>query len=509
LNKTATLVFVLLLCCSVICVAAVYGNLSSEDQKQNLNPDSTSQDKISTPKLDSTPSGPPLGAIVVPDDFPTIYQAVNNASDNDTVYVRSGQYNESVTIDKSLNLMGEDKQAKVDANSVAPNFLITNDNVNVTGFFMVNTATPGSDGPFWMPNYVYPTYKPNIVIHGSANCHIFGNSLSSAVAGVLLENSVQCSVIDNEVGGGNGVELQSSTGNYVADNVVNGAAAGLWIQNSANNTFVNNIISRTVTGVWLSAASGNTFRDNLLVGCFYNFGITGNERLAYINDVDASNLIDGKPIIYLVGKTGQVVPANASSIILADCTDMVIQDFSLALSYRGIVLANTNDSTIRNTRLGSVNTTWQEDFGQKALDIQLVSSFGNSIESNYGNVWLNFSSNNRITHNTGVIRIENSNSNQIIQNTITPISFLSTDRGIQLSNSENNRIQGNTIYNSGCGIFLGDYANSNSKILLFSFPEELATAMQLPTSRTQPQRKNEAPNKGFPKPKIRNPLTKI
>jgi len=47
--------------------------------------------------------------ITVPDDFPTIQAAAGNASDGDTIFIRAGLYNESVTLDKALTLLGEDR----------------------------------------------------------------------------------------------------------------------------------------------------------------------------------------------------------------------------------------------------------------------------------------------------------------------------------------------------------------------------------------------------------------
>jgi nitrous oxidase accessory protein NosD len=45
--------------------------------------------------------------ITVPDDCPTIQDAVRVANSGDTVYVRSGVYFENVVVDKSISLIGE------------------------------------------------------------------------------------------------------------------------------------------------------------------------------------------------------------------------------------------------------------------------------------------------------------------------------------------------------------------------------------------------------------------
>jgi pectin methylesterase-like acyl-CoA thioesterase len=46
--------------------------------------------------------------IIVPDNYPTIQEAVDAATNGDTVFVRSGEYDEDVVIDsKSISLIGE------------------------------------------------------------------------------------------------------------------------------------------------------------------------------------------------------------------------------------------------------------------------------------------------------------------------------------------------------------------------------------------------------------------
>ncbi|MFB0501107.1 MAG: cohesin domain-containing protein, partial [Candidatus Bathyarchaeia archaeon] len=41
--------------------------------------------------------------ITVPDDYPTIQEAINNANDGDTIFVYNGTYHEHVTINKSIS----------------------------------------------------------------------------------------------------------------------------------------------------------------------------------------------------------------------------------------------------------------------------------------------------------------------------------------------------------------------------------------------------------------------
>ncbi|MCD6240404.1 hypothetical protein J7K27_02620 [Candidatus Bathyarchaeota archaeon] len=54
---------------------------------------------------------------MVPDDYPTIQEAINAANMGDTIYVRSGVYYEKLILNKTVNLIGENKETTViDAN---------------------------------------------------------------------------------------------------------------------------------------------------------------------------------------------------------------------------------------------------------------------------------------------------------------------------------------------------------------------------------------------------------
>lgn len=46
--------------------------------------------------------------IRVPDDYPTIQEAINAASPGDTIQVAAGTYYERVTVNKTVTLIGED-----------------------------------------------------------------------------------------------------------------------------------------------------------------------------------------------------------------------------------------------------------------------------------------------------------------------------------------------------------------------------------------------------------------
>ena len=55
----------------------------------------------------------PTTTIIVPDNYSNIRAAIDNASSGDTVFVRSGTCNQTINIDKSLKLVGQDAQTTI------------------------------------------------------------------------------------------------------------------------------------------------------------------------------------------------------------------------------------------------------------------------------------------------------------------------------------------------------------------------------------------------------------
>jgi len=105
------------------------------------------------------------GTIVVPDDYPTIQEAINHASEGDTVFVRSGTYYGQVIVNKTVSLIGENRHTVVlDGSSLGVETLtITAGNVGVSELQI-------TDG-----------YFSAIVIHGGnttiSNCIITINGI--------------------------------------------------------------------------------------------------------------------------------------------------------------------------------------------------------------------------------------------------------------------------------------------------------------------------------------------
>jgi parallel beta-helix repeat protein len=120
---------------------------------------------------------------------------------------------------------------------------------------------------------------------------------------------------------------------------------------ASDNKLLNNTVTNCGSGIILSSSSNTLLRNNVMTNNTYNFGVQG----IYTNDVDDSNLVDGRPIIYWVKQQNKTVPSNAGYVAIVNCTNVVVQGLSLVNNVQGVVLCYTEDSTV--TKNTVTNTT--------------------------------------------------------------------------------------------------------------------------------------------------------
>ncbi|UCG68596.1 MAG: right-handed parallel beta-helix repeat-containing protein, partial [Thermoplasmata archaeon] len=71
--------------------------------------------------------------------FTSIQEAINHASEGDTIYVCSGTYNEHLTIDKPITLMGEDMATTIiDGDDYGKVIFVSGDDVSISGLTIQN-----------------------------------------------------------------------------------------------------------------------------------------------------------------------------------------------------------------------------------------------------------------------------------------------------------------------------------------------------------------------------------
>jgi len=167
-----------------------------------------------------------------PNNYTRIQDAIDNASDGDTVFVYSGIYNESITINNiSIELIGEDKNTTIidGSDKNESGIWLTSNNVTIANFKIQNN------------------YYGGIYIRPSKDCRILNNIISLNRYGVFAESSSNITFICNSIIDNNneGLHLYKSHGCLISGNLImhNGGYHSIKIDSSGGTTITNNTIS--------------------------------------------------------------------------------------------------------------------------------------------------------------------------------------------------------------------------------------------------------------------------
>lgn len=193
--------------------------------------------------------------------------------------------------------------------------------------------------------------------------------------------------------------------------------SGIYIDHSLKAYVSDNNVIDSNLGIYLYASSNIVLRNNNMTTNRYNFGVYGDNLQDYIHDIDASNMVDGKPLIYWVNQTNRQPPVNAGYIAIVNSTNITLQDLTLSRNWQAVLFAYSTNSNIKNvTATRNMDCIWllncsacsvmdstisDNSWGGIALvDSSACSAYGNNINNNveYG-VFLSDSSDNLFYHN--------------------------------------------------------------------------------------------------------------
>ncbi len=224
--------------------------------------------------LGSTETAAIQRTLTVPDDFPAIQLAIDNASETDTIVVRSGTYNESLVIDVSISLIGEGRdcttvQGELDSHVIN----VLANNVTIRGFKIVS----GETGPLKIHsgieliNVDHVNIRDNTITgnfvgislgdqyRGSHHNIIQDNKIMRNRYGIFLAHSDENTIFGNTIADSmwNGIELDWCTlntlcGNWITNSTAYGLEIPLETPGSGNifyhNSFINNNLKVAVSG---------------------------------------------------------------------------------------------------------------------------------------------------------------------------------------------------------------------------------------------------------------------
>jgi len=448
----------------------------------------------------------------------------NNMTDNEYNFGVTGSYLSHFVqdVDTSNKVNGKpiyyllhqkDKEISDDAGYVA---VVNSTNITVTGLDLMNNVhgvlfafTSGSlvenvntsnntYGVFLydssnntiLGNAVTSKGKRGIQLVSSNNNTVGNNTITNNYVGVglwlLSESNEICNNVISNFGVG-GVELYSdhSGSNTFSNNTVTGGDYGIELYYSGSNTFDSNTVTNNDYGMELYYSDNSTLRNNNITGNSYNLGVYGESLSNFIHEIDTSNLVNGRPVYYLVNQHDKSILGHAGYVAAINSTSVSVEDLMLTDNGQGVLFAYTTNSTITNVTafhnydgiylrrsdcntIGRNNVTTNERVG-----IYLLTSDNNTI------------SGNNLTHNDYGLRLYKSSNNTISGNKATS----NEGDGIGLHYSNDNTIADSIVTHNTVNIYL---YNSNDNTIVGNKESEGTVGILLTESKGNVIRENAA-----------------
>ena len=358
--------------------------------------------------------------------------------------VQKVEAGEIIYIRENGNVEGTDKIQR-DGNvytftdNISDEIVVERNNIVVDGadYTLQGTGAEGSNGielarrsNVTVKNMEIKAFWYGILLYDSSIIIISGNKITNnGWIGIALSDSFNIIISGNKITNSLiGLFSMESLNNFSNNNTISGNNVtanylfGINLGGSSNNCISgNNVTANNDSGIVLSGSSNNVLRNNVMADNRFNFAVFGSALSDFMNDVDTSNTVDGKPIVYLINQQNlsidpQTYP-NIGYLAVINSTNITIRCLHMKNNYQSVLLAYTNESLVQNV------TTTNNHAG-----ISLVSSSNNSITGS------------TIANNEYGIHLCNSSSNTINGNKIT-----NNNRGIWLQESSNNKFHHNTF----------------------------------------------------------------
>jgi parallel beta-helix repeat protein len=292
-------------------------------------------------------------------DYSSIGEAINAASEGDTIYVHNGTYYEHLTIDKTLILQGEKPETTIiDGEQTGTIITITAGmlkTIDISGFTLQHSGTILAVNSF--DSAIFSKKGATILL--SNNIFIHHNISGAIIYGGMDHIINNNSFIDNRC---YGLIMNSDLDSIITYNQFEGTGYGMYLSQSSNskvthNSFEGGYNINSLADIILQYSNNvklkrNEF-SNGMVGIFC-FDSKNNENLITENNFDNSAVFV---------KTNLELSLNKGSLAQLLTNPLSTQT---ALSHQlASMLKNTNDEkglTILPTQQTSAKTTWDANY---------------------------------------------------------------------------------------------------------------------------------------------------
>jgi len=268
--------------------------------------------------------------VVVPDDYESIQDAIDNASENDCIYVKSGVYFESIIVDKKgISLIGENRSTIICGMASINSVIIFSDYVKISNFSIVGSISSGivinssfveidnvlvgscggngiellgsdnviiencditniNDSAIFLRESKNNIIRKNSIIGNKNYNH---NDSANILNGIILSKSDNNIIEKNNIQYPKeyGIDIVYSNQNIISDNRIENSYFNGMILYSCNNSLViNNFIGRNYEdGLWIYYSNNNKFVNNTIDNNYWN----GIDIVESFNNLLKGNII--------------------------------------------------------------------------------------------------------------------------------------------------------------------------------------------------------------------------
>ena len=239
--------------------------------------------------------------------------------------------------------------------------------------------------------------------------------------------------------------------------------SGIFVDSSRNCTIENNSFSKSNFAISLYASTNTTIANNTMAG--NGIYLTGHHPSHWnSHSIYTSNIVNGRPIVFLKNVVGGSVSLESGQVILANCTNVRVENLSVSNTSIGIQLGFSSHNTIVNS---SFSRNGESGIFLSYSNDNIVAS-NNVSDNDWAGITLSYSNDNIVDNNTAA--------NKVLDNGIPPRYLL----GIHLEFSANNVIRNNNISKNafyGVGLYYSNgntvadntiYSNGNDDIHLYT-----------------------------------------
>lgn len=353
-----------------------------------------------------------------PGNYTKIQDAMKDVQDGDTIFVydESSPYTESLRINKSINLIGENTITTILNATSQTNIRVLAHRVLIRGFTLLNYYDNYDSYGVDAFDSKYLKFKNNIVI----GCDY----------GLQLSYFSNCTIENNEI----------------RDGTVGIDAYNIFTSTFANNSFIDNKCGIELNYAQNNILSNNTFINNGMSLVDYSYPNTFIE-----------NKVNGKTLFYFENESDIVIDNESiGQLFLIGCKNIIIKNIEVSNATLGIEIIRSDNCLVTNTKLYS-----NYDAGIALLEqCQNNTISYNDINYNYYGIlcesyYFPFKNNtfigNTIRFNKNGIALDGS------KNTIRDNIIENNDEGVELWSGLRNVITNNIIANSTTiGLFLYD-----------------------------------------------------